>query len=109
MQTESHHEVNIDLILDSLHGIQSAQPRPFLYTRVMARMERDRSNPWVKAWNFVSTPAITVSIITCLLIMNLYTVYQRTTDQPEVQVESLATATAEYEGQLVSYYAFNDE
>lgn len=109
MQTGSHHEVNIDLILDSLDGIEPARPRPFLHTRVMARMERNHSNPWVKAWNFVSTPAISVAIITCLLIINLVTVFQRADDQPEVREEALANTTAEYEGQLVSYYAFNDE
>ena len=109
MQTGSPQEVNIDLILDSLDGIQPAQPRPFLHTRVMARMERNHSNLWVRAWNFVSAPAISVAIITCLLIMNLITVYQGSGDQPEVREEVLANTTAEYEGQLVSYYAFNDE
>lgn len=109
MQTGSHHEVNIDLILDSLDGIEPAHPRPFLHTRVMARMERNHKNPWVKAWNFVSTPAISVTIIICLLIINMVTVYQRAADQQDLREEALANGSAEYEGQLVSYYAFNDE
>ena len=109
MQTGSHHEVNIDLILDSLDGIQPAQPRPFLHTRVMARLERNRSNPWVRVWNVVSTPAVSLAIITSLLIINLVTVYQRTDAQAEVGEESVAAAPAEYEAQFVSYYAINDE
>jgi hypothetical protein len=109
MQTGSHHEVNIDLILDSLDGIQPAQPRPFLHTRVMARLERNRSNPWVMAWNFLSKPAVYVSIIACLMVLNLVTLYQRTNEQAEVREESIAISAVEYDGQSVSYYAFNDE
>jgi|LauGreDrversion4_2_1035121.scaffolds.fasta_scaffold270678_2 hypothetical protein len=109
MQAESHHEVNIDLILDSLDGITPAEPRPFLHTRVMARLERNRSNPWVRTWNFVSRPAVYVSIIGCLMIMNLFTLYQRTNEQGDVREESVAVATVEYEGQSLSYYAFNDD
>ena len=109
MQTESHHEVNIDLILDSLDGISPAEPRPFLHTRVMARWERNRSNPWVKTWNFVSRPAVYVSVIGCLMIINLFTLYQRANEESDFREETVATSNADYESQYISYYAINDE
>jgi hypothetical protein len=41
--------------------------------------------------------------------MNLFTLYQRTNEQADVREESVAVATVEYEGQSLSYYAFNDD
>ena len=109
MQTGSHREVNIDLILDSLDGMERAQPRPFLHTRIMARMERNRRNPWVQTWNFVSRPAVSLTIIAGLMLLNFITLYQRTSEQTEIREEMTASASVEYEAQFVSYYAINDE
>ncbi|MFY7793788.1 MAG: hypothetical protein ACOVQS_08415 [Chitinophagaceae bacterium] len=109
MQTGSHHEVNIDLILDSLDGMERAQPRPFLHTRVMARMEQNRRNPWVQTWNFVSRPAVSLTIIAGLMLLNFITLYQRTNDRSAIHEESIASVGVEYEAQFVSYYAINDE
>lgn len=109
MQTGSHHEVNIDLILDSLDGIERAQPKPFLHTRVLARMDKNRSNPWVQTWNFISRPVVSFSFITCILIINLYTLFQRTEEQSQVREDTVASTSVDYESQFVSYYAVNDE
>jgi hypothetical protein len=109
MQTGSHHEVNIDLILDSLDGIERAQPKPFLHTRILARIDKTRSNPWIQTWNFITRPAVSFAFITTILLLNLYTLFQRGTEQADIREEIVAASSVDYESQFVSYYAVNDE
>lgn len=109
MQDGLPHDERITQILNSLEGLQSAEPRPFLHTRLAARMERDRTDPWMRAWDFVSRPVVALSIICSLLLLNMYTVYQRAGHSADVSEESLSISSADYDGQYFSYYAINDE
>lgn len=109
MQTGKNNHDSIDQIMDSLDGIQSAMPRPFLHTRIMARMDRTRKDPWVRTWNFISKPAVSMAIVASLMIMNLYIFIQRSADQVEVKEEPTASVANDYEQQFVSYYSINED
>ncbi|MDA3614987.1 hypothetical protein [Polluticaenibacter yanchengensis] len=60
----------IDDALDSVSAIERANPKPFLYTRVMARMAEKRSF-WSKAAMFFSKPQIALPAIALLVIINI--------------------------------------
>jgi hypothetical protein len=109
MQSGNNNQDRIDEVMDSLDGIQPAMPRPFLYTRIMARMERTRKDPWVRTWDFLTRPAVSLAIVFSLMIINLYILFQRSTSQPELKDEPTANLSNDYESQFVSYYSFNEE
>ncbi|GAB3006902.1 hypothetical protein GCM10027051_03110 [Niabella terrae] len=64
---------DIDNILNSLDGIQPVEARPFMYTRVMARLEEQESF-WSKAVAFIARPAIAISCLVVILGANFYLV-----------------------------------
>jgi hypothetical protein len=109
MQTGKNNQDRIDQIMESLEGMESAMPRPFLYTRISARMDRNRKDPWVRTWNFITRPAVSMSIVASLMIMNLYIVFQRSADRSDLKEEPTANVTNDYELQFVSYYSINED
>ena len=62
MANKNFSDQELEAILNSLDGIQKATPQPFLYTRLMARMQRADDNAWSRALQFVSKPAFALGI-----------------------------------------------
>lgn len=60
---------NIEKILHSLEGIERAEPRPFFFTRLEARMQRE-NNVWATITGFLARPAMAFSVIVIVLIIN---------------------------------------
>lgn len=60
----------IDAILDSLEGLERASPQPFLHTRLMARMERERSGAWSRAMELLSRPAVAICLSLLFVLLN---------------------------------------
>lgn len=60
----------IDEVLHSLDSIHKASPRPFLFTRLEARMQAEK-NPWVKLSSFVVRPVVAFTCICFVLIVNV--------------------------------------
>lgn len=60
---------DIDKILNSLEGIERAEPRPFFFTRLEARMQKE-NNVWSTITGFLARPAMAFSVIVIVLIIN---------------------------------------
>lgn len=56
-------------VLASVDGIQRAQANPFLYTRVMARLQAD-NNGWERAAGLLSRPAFALSAVVVFIAIN---------------------------------------
>jgi Na+/proline symporter len=52
--------------LNSLAGLQRASANPYLFTRIMARIE-EQQNKWSLLANFISRPVIALSV-TCFFV-----------------------------------------
>jgi hypothetical protein len=59
----------IEAAFDSLDQIHRAEPRPFLFTRIEARMRNERST-WGKISSFVARPVIAFACIFLVLVIN---------------------------------------
>lgn len=70
----------IDTILDSLQGIQRATPGPFFFTRVSARLQREQKNTWQNLARLVTRPAIAVTGLCLVLLINIWVVVTRSED-----------------------------
>jgi hypothetical protein len=65
-------ESKIEQTLNSLNGIESANPKPYFYSRLHARMERELLTPkTVLGWQF--KPIYALSALTIVLIINIVT------------------------------------
>lgn len=67
----------IEETLNSLDGIQRAEPQPFFYTRVIGRLQRNEKNIWERTGSFLSRPAVVIAGIFAILIMNGYILFQQ--------------------------------
>ena len=56
MEEEFIHK-KIDEVMHSMDSINRASPRPFLFTRLEARMQNEK-NIWVKLSSFVARPVV---------------------------------------------------
>ena len=50
-----------DEALDSLDGANRATPRPYLFTRLAARMERQAESRWENVVRFIARPAVVIA------------------------------------------------
>lgn len=67
MKNSEHINKLIDEALNSLDGAGSATPKPYLFTRLNARMQNAKENTWDNALSFISKPAFAFASL-CLVI-----------------------------------------
>ncbi|MGN6193540.1 MAG: hypothetical protein ACTHOB_01280 [Ginsengibacter sp.] len=93
-------------VMQSLNGIKKASPSPFFFTRLEARMEREKSG-WEKISSFIAKPVIAFACICLVIMINAWVIFfsrnsQNSTDQ---QTSELAT-TDEYNLVSSTFYEF---
>jgi uncharacterized membrane protein YdfJ with MMPL/SSD domain len=57
----------VDKALDSVEGAAKASARPYLFTRLTARMQRSKDTYWEKSVRFITRPAVAIAGL-CLVI-----------------------------------------
>lgn len=80
-------EDRVEAALNSLEGIRRAEANPYLYTRIMARMEEQKST-WVRLSSFISRPAFAVIVVGFLISINVLVVGFETQDQDNASLTS---------------------
>jgi len=96
----------IDEVMQSLNRVEKASPSPFFFTRLEARMEREKSS-WEKISSFVAKPVVAFACICLVIMINAWVIFssrnsQNSTDQ---QTSELAT-TDEYNLVSSTFYEF---
>ena len=86
-------EKRIEDTLNSLDGIQRAEPQPFFYTRVIGRLQREQKNVWEMMGSFLSRPVVVVAGLVLILVMNAFMVLNQepTLSNKNVAVEQPVT------------------
>ena len=86
-------EKRIEDTLNSLDGIQRAEPQPFFYTRVIGRLQREQKNVWEMMGSFLSRPVVVVAGLVLILVMNAFMVLKQepTLSNKNVAVEQPVT------------------
>jgi hypothetical protein len=96
----------IDEAMQSLDGLEKASPRPFFFTRLEGRMQKQKSR-WEALSSFLSKPVIAIACI-CLIIMINATVILSSSNLKNItdqQNNELATAD-EYNSVSAPLYEF---
>lgn len=86
--------LEIDEILNSLDGVGRAEARPYMHTRIMARI-REENSFWTKTVGFIARPAVAIACVLVVLMANAYTVMHSEYTEPEV---STITSTVVSDG-----------
>lgn len=94
-------------IIDSLAGIQRAEPAPFFYTRVHAKLLRNQTGPVSSAFRLITRPAFVMAVVMLIVLVNGYIMYNRSTLQQQDEIGQ--TIAAEYGRQsTINPYELNE-
>ena len=97
-------ESNIDATLNSLDGLQRAEPTPFFYTRLKARMDKAYSSKGIAGISWLK-PSLAFSILTLLVVLNLVTIINKktTTEQATTNGNVSQQVAKEYDLGITTY------
>ena len=71
MQEKENIDDRVERALNSLDGTQRAQPSPWLYNRVLARMRKEEKSAWTQVGDFLARPAIAFGGLFIVLAINI--------------------------------------
>jgi len=95
--------------LNSLEGLQKAEPRPFLFTRVMARIKRDEDTLWEKLAALIAKPAIAFATVILFLAINAFVLFQASGNNSSNTQETSLVAGNDFGLSVSSLYDINPE
>lgn len=67
MNNKEHIEKMVEDALNSVDGAGRAEPKPFLLTRINARLNSTRETAWERASRFIARPAVVIAGL-CMVI-----------------------------------------
>lgn len=70
MNRKEHIDRSVEDTLFSLDGLKRAEPAPFFYTRLMARMEGENATSMERFLALVSRPAFAITTAVIFLLLN---------------------------------------
>lgn len=93
-------------VMQSLDGIEKATPTPFFFTRLEARMQREK-NLWEKISSFVAKPIVVFACICLVIMINAAVIFSSSSSNDSIDQQNSEIATAD-EYNLVSstFYDF---
>jgi hypothetical protein len=77
MKQKSDIEKRVEQMLNSLDGIQRAEPQPWLFSRVKARLMRDEKTAWGAMSSFLARPAIAIAGLCIILTLNGFLLFNQ--------------------------------
>ena len=95
----------IDEALNSVDDAQRAEPRPFLLTRIHARMSKGTESVWEKASWFITRPAVAFTGLCMIIIINIMVVmYNKTPESAPVTDQTAQAQADEFSFTAVTIY-----
>ena len=84
----------IEDAMHSIDGIDKAQPKPFFFTRLEARMEKE-NNIWVKITSFVTRPVVAFVCICLVIMINAFVILSSSLSPKTSTKQSTELATVD--------------
>ena len=95
-------EKKIEGTLNSLEHITRVGPGPFFYTRVQARLRKDRT-VWERASGFIAQPAVAFSVICLVIALNALVIFKAETS-PSYTVQKNSILSDESDADVFAFY-----
>lgn len=106
MKDENIHK-KIDEAMHSLDNIKKASPRPFLFTRIEARMQKEK-NIWAQLATFVSRPVVAFACICIIIMVNAMVIFSTNNSKNYVAQQNTELAAADEYSQVTTLYDFEN-
>ncbi len=95
--------------LNSVDDIQRAAAKPFLLTRINARMTKGKASAWEKASWFVTRPAVAFTGLCMIILVNAMVFMFNGTSNKELTTEQVAQGPAdEFSYTVATIYDFEN-
>lgn len=104
-----HIHKQVEDALSSVDNIDRAEPKPFFYTRLEARLAKNRSNRWETLSRAISKPAIAFATLAIVLILNAAVVVQGLNAVSDVPDFSEMTTTEDLRSSISFYDIENNQ
>jgi len=88
MKSKNELEKKVQETLESLDGISRAEPNPFFYTRLTARLQRDVPSVWESIGAFISRPAVAIATLCLILALNALILFRSDDNSSSLPVTS---------------------
>ncbi len=89
--------------LNSADGSARAGARPYLFTRLMAKMQRSEDTYWEKAVRFITRPAVAIAGLCLVVGINVAVFVTNNEDSGTVTDEQVLT-TDDYSNSVAALY-----
>lgn len=111
MSTKTDIGSKMEEVLNSLGGIRRATPRPFLYTRIMARISKDATTTrWEKMASYISKPSYAFATIVLFLLINVAVIFHFSANtKPVARDNTTVVSDNEYSLSVSSLYDINPD
>jgi hypothetical protein len=76
MKDKRHIQEQVDKTLDSLDNIQRASSNPFLFTRIQARLQKEETSFWSRAFAFINKPTVAFAGVAIAIIINAVVLFE---------------------------------
>lgn len=93
--------------LQSIDGIEKASAPAFFFTRLEARMQREK-NVWEKVSSFIASPAVAFSCISFVIMMNAYIIFTSPEQDAVAQQANELATVDEYSQVSSNLYEFEN-
>ena len=77
MKQRNDIEKRVEETLNSLDGIQRAEPHPWLFSRVKGRLMQEEKTAWGTIGSFLARPAIAIAGLCFILILNGFLLFNQ--------------------------------
>ena len=109
MNRSSDLNSKVEAALHSLEGIKRAEPGPFFFTRLMAKMNREDNAAWSHVVSFITRPMVVLAGLAIVILCNVIAAYRDSRQMVPVQGESLEQAYADdYSVNTTSLYDYEN-
>jgi hypothetical protein len=98
-----------DKTLESLEGIQRAEPRPYFYTRLIGRLQQNERTLWETMGSFLAKPAVVAICLCFVLIFNIFILFRQGSDKSSSLTISQTELITDNEYVLASGSSFDYE
>lgn len=94
-----------DEALNSLDGAERATARPYLFTRLAARMERQNESTWENIGRFIARPAVVIAGLCMIIAINaLVIVFNNNSTAANTNVAEQSVTQDEFSTSIASLY-----
>src|SRR5882757_2546959 len=107
MQQE-HIDKQVDETLNSADGAGRALPKPFLFTRIKARMEGPANSGWEKAVRLIARPVVVAAGLLLVIVVNASVIAFNNSNKTTATNNTELTAADEFSTSLTTIYNFEN-